>query len=270
MSLTARVRALERRAETRRVRPEARATLAALRADPAQTLTRAGMTPDPWQTRLLRGSWNRALFLASRQIGKSETGSAVALHTALTQPGSLVLITAPSLRQATECYRKAATHYERLGRPVPGKVNATFMELANGSRLLAVPGSEKTIRGFSAVSLIVLDEAARVPDALLAGMRPMLAVSGGKLLAMSTPFGRRGWFYDEFTDGSQWHRERVTAEQCHRITPRFLADERRALGETLFRQEYLCSFEDNENAVFDADDILSLGCDEPPLFPLAV
>jgi hypothetical protein len=37
-----------------------------------------------------------------------------------------------------------------------------------------------TIRGFSAATLIVEDEAARVPDDLYFSVRPMLAVSGGR------------------------------------------------------------------------------------------
>jgi hypothetical protein len=213
------------------------------------------------------------LLLASRQVGKSEVSSAVALHTALTRPGALVLITAPSLRQAVECYRKAADRYERLGRPVPGKVNATYLELANRSRLIAVPGSEKTIRGFSAASLIVVDEAARVPDPLMAAIRPMLAVSsahgGGRLLACTTPFGKRGWFHAEYTGSGEWHRVQVTADRCPRITPRFLEDERRALGERLFLQEYFCSFEDAVGQLFSTEDIMAAGCEEAPFFQIA-
>lgn len=273
MNLRAEVARLRKIADARRVNPTAAATLDALRADPAATLNRAGTAPDPWQADLLRGSWTRALLLASRQVGKSETSAAVALNTILTRPGALVLITAPSMRQATECYRKAAARYEWLGRPVPGKVNATYMELANRSRLLAVPGSERTIRGFSAVSLLVVDEAARVPDSLMAGLRPMLAVSRGRLLAVTTAFGKRGWFYDAFTSpdaaSEPWHRVTVTADRCPRITPGFLEDERRALGERLWRQEYFCSFEDASGAVFTADDIMAAGCEEAPFFATA-
>ncbi|WP_246524389.1 terminase large subunit domain-containing protein [Gemmata palustris] len=221
---------------------------------------------DPWQAALLRSHWAQCLLLASRQVGKSETSAAAALHTVLARAGALVLITAPSQRQAIECFRKAAERYERLGRPVPGKVNATFMELANGSRLLAVPGSEKTIRGFSAVSLLVVDEAARVPDALMAGVRPMLAVSGGRLLACTTAFGKRGWFYDAYSGSEPWYRLRITADKCPRITSAFLESERKALGERHWKQEYFCSFEDAEGAVFDTDDILAAGSDEAPFF----
>lgn len=202
-------------------------------------------------------------MLASRQVGKSETSAAVALHTVLTRPGSLVLITAPSQRQAVECFRKAADRYEALGRPVAGKVNATFMELANRSRLIAVPGSERTIRGFSAVNLLVIDEAARVPDSLLAGVRPMLAVSRGRLLACTTAFGARGWFHEAFTGSDPWFRLKVPATMCPRISAADLERERKALGERYFKQEFMCSFEDAVGQVFSTEDILGAASDEP-------
>ena len=49
----------------------------------------------------------------------------------------------------------------------------------NGSRIVGLPGKEATTRGFSNVSLLLFDEASRVPDDLFRAMRPTLAVSGG-------------------------------------------------------------------------------------------
>lgn len=269
MNLRAELNRLKKLAAARRANPAAAANLSALKANPLEVFQLAKQAPDQWQQRLMLDPWNQCLLLASRQVGKSETSAAVALHTVLTRPGSLVLITAPSQRQAVECYRKAATRYERLGRPVAGKVNATFMELANGSRLLAVPGSERTIRGFSAVDLLIVDEAARVPDSLLAGVRPMLAVSRGRLLAATTAFGARGWFFDAFTGSEPWYRLKVPATQCPRIGRAFLESERRALGERWFNQEYCCSFEDAVGQLFSTEDILAARSDEAP-FALAV
>jgi hypothetical protein len=74
-------------------------------------------------------------------------------------------------------------------------------------------------------------------------------------VALSTPFGKRGWFYEEWQGAGAWERVRVTAEQCPRIDPAFLAQERAALGERAYRQEYGTSFEDVEGAVFDPDDL---------------
>jgi hypothetical protein len=85
----------------------------------------------------------------------------------------------------------------------------------------------------------------------------MLAVSGGLLQALSTPFGRRGWFHDAWANGGRgWERVEVTADQCPRITPEFLAEERRALGEEWFRQEFFCRFVEAVGGVFTYERVM--------------
>jgi hypothetical protein len=79
--------------------------------------------------------------------------------------------------------------------------SALRLELRNGSRIVSLPGDETTVRGYSGVRLLVVDEAARVPDDLYFSIRPMLAVSGGRLVCLSTPFGKRGFFYEAWTEG---------------------------------------------------------------------
>ena len=96
----------------------------------------------------------------------------------------------------------------------------------------------------------------------------MLAVSQGRLAALSTPFGKRGWFHDEWHGEGDWERVKITAEQCPRISPQFLAEERRALGQRWYNQEYGCEFTECIDAVFSAADIqAALSDDIQPLFP---
>jgi Terminase large subunit, T4likevirus-type, N-terminal len=202
------------------------------------------------------------------QAGKSTVAAALALRVALLQPGSPILVLSPTNRQSGELFRKILSGYRALGRPLPATAETLHhLELANGSRILSLPGSEKTVRCFSGVSLLIIDEAARVDDALYYAVRPMLAVSKGRLIALSTPFGKRGWFHDAWHSQENWHRLRITAVECPRITPEFLAEERQALGERWFRQEFLCSFEEVIDAVFAYADIqAALSEDVQPLF----
>lgn len=195
--------------------------------------------------------------------------AALALRKALLRSESLVLLLSRSGRQSGELYRKVLDIYSALGRPVAATyASALRLELANGSRIIALPGDEATIRGFSGVSLLVIDEAARVADALYYSVRPMLAVSGGQLVALSTPFGKRGWFWEEWSGFRPWQRIQIRADQCSRIAPEFLAEERQALGDRWFQQEYCCSFEDAVGAVFSSVDIAAARSDEvTPLFP---
>jgi Terminase large subunit, T4likevirus-type, N-terminal len=226
-----------------------------------------GVELDDWQGDLLRSDSDRILLLCSRQSGKSTAAGLIALHRALYHPGSLVLILAPAERQAKENFGKVAQGYRKLGHAVaPDSYRKLGMQLANGSRIEALPGSEKTIRGFSGVDLLVLDEAARVDDSLYHAVRPMLAVSGGALIMLSTPAGRRGVFFEEWTEGVGWERYEVPAEECPRISEAFLEEERRSLPRRIFDQEYRCAFVETEDAVFSFEDVA--GAMDPGVTPL--
>ena len=210
-----------------------------------------GMSPDPWQADLLRSSSKRVLLNISRQGGKSTTAAIIALHRALHHPESLVLVLAPALRQSQELFAKIAGFYRALGRPVLAQAERKLsLELENGSRIVTLPGTEKTVRGFSGAALLLVDEAARVDDGLYYAVRPMLAVSGGALLMMSTPFGKRGVFHAEWNGGAGWDRYEVPALEVPRISPEFLEEERRNMPGPWFEQEYMCRFVEAQDQVF--------------------
>jgi hypothetical protein len=213
-----------------------------------------GVDPDPWQEDLLRSSSERILLNCSRQSGKSTMSAVIALHRALYHPGSLVLCLAPALCQSQELFGKIASFYRDLGRPVaPQGERKLSLELENDSRIITLPGSEKTIRGFSGAALLLVDEASRVDDALYYAIRPMLAVSGGSLMMLTTPYGKRGVFFDEWTGGVGWERYEVPASECPRISEAFLEEERQTVPPWVYRQEYECTFEETEDQVFTLD-----------------
>jgi hypothetical protein len=227
-----------------------------------------GIVPDGWQEDFLRSSADRVLLNCSRQSGKSTMSAMIALHRALYHPGSLVLCLAPALRQSQELFGKVAGFYRDLGRPVaPQGERKLSLELENGSRIITLPGSEKTIRGFSGATLLLVDEASRVDDGLYYAIRPMLAVSGGRLMMLSTPAGRRGVFHEEWTNGEGWERYEIPAEEVPRIPPGFLAEERAALPAFIYEQEYCCRFIETEDQLFGYDLVASSITDEvAPLF----
>lgn len=244
------------------------------------------------------------MLLCSRQSGKSQIAAALALNTALLIPGATVLLISRALRQSAELLLKVKDLWrclkgEKLPRPLwhPGSLqneiadygsalwidhlqklpqdSVLSMTFHNRSRIISLPGNADTVVGYSAITLLIVDEAARTPEILYRSLRPMLAVSEGRLVVLSTPFGRRGWFYDEWQRCQEireagqaipWQQVRVTAEQCPRITREFLAEERLAIGDRWYRQEYECEFVEAADSVFAHGDIHgALSADIMPL-----
>jgi hypothetical protein len=229
----------------------------ALALDPVELARRVGIEPDPWQADVLRSGAPRMLLNASRQSGKSTTVAILSLHTALYRPSSLCLMLSPTLRQSGELFRTAKGLLVAADAGVPlVEETQLSLRLANGSRIVSLPGQESTIRGYASVRLLAIDEASRVGDELYYAVLPMLAVSGGRLATMSTPFGKRGWWSQEWIDGGpDWLRVEVPATASPRIPTAFLAEQRRRMPARWFSQEYLCQFEEAEDAVFRFEDI---------------
>ena len=151
-----------------------------------------------------------------------------------------------------ELYRKVTTFINVMEHP-PTLVEdtKTSLELTNGSRIVCLPGSEATVRCYSAVNLIVEDEVARVSDAFNMATRPMLAVSGGRLIELSTPFGKRGHFYNTWSKQfANWHRINITADECSRIPKEFLETELLEIGQWWYAQEYQNVFNDQLDSFF--------------------
>jgi hypothetical protein len=237
--------------------------------DPVILAKRAGIEADPWQQTVLRSRAQRVLMNCCRQSGKSTMAAVLAMHTAIYQPGSLILLLSPSLRQSQELFRKCLDIYRVLNRPVAAQAESALrLELEHGSRIVSLPGKEGTVRGYSGVRLLVVDEAARVADELYYSVRPMLAVSGGTLVALSTPWGRRGWWHEEWMGADPiWQRIRVPAEQCPRIPAEFLAEERRSLGKLFYASEYQCEFVDTIDQMYSYDEVSAAITDDvKPLF----
>lgn len=224
----------------------------AIALDPVLFARTVGIDPDEWQQKLLLSTQKRIVLNCCRQAGKSTIVAVYALWQALNKPNSSVLLLSPSLRQSSELFKKVIHFYRELNKPVPANTEtALTLELSNGSRIVSLPGTEKTIRGYSGVSLLLLDEAALVADDLYRSVRPMMAVSNGRLIALSTPRGKRGFFFEAWENGGPaWERYRVTADECPRISKAFLKEELDALGSRYYEQEYFCTFHENEACLF--------------------
>lgn len=214
-----------------------------------------GLELDPWQLEIMDTEQN-TLINVNRQAGKSTTSALRAYSTASWHPGFTGILISPSLRQSGEIFRKVVEFHRKLGLVNSVRETRLTLELENYSRILSLPGAEDTVRGISAVDLIVADEASRIDDEIYVAIAPMLAVSNGTILAPSTPAGMRGWWHDAWhMGGDYWHRIHVTANDCPRISKAFLEGARATFGEHAYRQEYLGEFLANSDALFRPEDI---------------
>jgi hypothetical protein len=216
---------------------------------------------DPWQEEFLRSRDKRMLLNIFRQGGKSTMTAVLTLHQALYHPKSLILILAPALRQATEFFEKVSGAYRLLtgeGLAIGAESDRKLgIKLKNGSRVECLPGSQRTIRGFSKPDLIIVDEASQVDDALYSAILPMLTRSkeGGRLLMLSTPYGKRGTYWKLWEEGGDiWKRIRVPYTAVSWVPDSIVEEARNSLLAWEFRQEFLCTFEQNQMAVFNVED----------------
>ena len=224
-----------------------------------------GFHPDGWQQDLLRSRQNKIILNCSRQSGKSTTTAALGLHECIYRRPTVGLCVAPGIRQSGELMQKFDEFRSAVELPSDYLDEDTKLSVKfkNKNRFMALPGSEKTIRGISAVTLLLEDEASRVLDVLYKSVRPMLAVSHGRHILMSTPFGKRGHFWEIWdrrrrgvSSNGKWQWFLVSADDCPRITKEFLEDEKEEHGEQWYLQEYFNAFVDEETQIFTRSSIM--------------
>lgn len=236
------------------------ATLAkdlAAAVDPVAFGSTLSFDAEPWQRKLLRSPARRVLVRCSRQVGKTQTTSIKALHTARFNPGALVLIISPTQRQSDEMLLRIRTLHRATSGGVAklAKDSNTEMGMENGSRIVSLPGTEGTSRGFAGAKLIVLDEAARIEDDIFAAVLPMVA-SDGAIWALSTPWGRRGWFFNLHEQpGNGWERHKVTCYESGQYTPERIAEAKASVSSFVFASDYEVQFGDNDSQLFATENV---------------
>jgi hypothetical protein len=168
---------------------------------------------DPWQRQVLLSTSSTIALRVCRQAGKS---------------------CCPAERQAKELARKVREYLPKTDLAVE-RSTQTEIECSNGSRLICVPSTGATIRGYT-VSLLLVDEAAFCDDESLIAVLPMV-MDGGRTVFASTPAGRQGMFASLFLDPKVGV-ERIVVRGTD--IPRLAARVERlrvALPPTKFRQE---------------------------------
>lgn len=229
--------------------------------DASSLMRAAGYEPDPWQQKLLQSTPHRGLLLCSRRAGKSLCAAVLALHRAVTQPGTETVLLSASQQQSSELLRTVrSVHLDASIELTTEQDSARSLAVghpgARESRIISLPALPRSVRGYTA-DLLVIDEASFLEPEMYEAALPLIA-TGGDLLALTTPAGRVGWFHSAWTDETAFpgfDRIKVTAEDVPRISRTFLDEQRQQIGERAFRQEYLCEFEDAISSMFRSEHI---------------
>jgi hypothetical protein len=208
-----------------------------------------------WQRGYLRET-RPTVVLKGRQVGASLAAAALAIHTATYSDGANVVIVSPSLKQSTEITSRARAGLRRIGTPLASD-SASMLRLANGSRILSLPGTARSVRGWTA-KLLILDESAYILPETFVAARALVA-TGGRLVIQSTPSGEYGDFYEAvIADDPEWARFTVRSDEVSTISPDFLEAERRAMSPGAFATEYECAFGKLGASLFTAERIADL------------
>jgi Terminase large subunit, T4likevirus-type, N-terminal len=226
--------------------------------------------PDDSQAEVLRSKERFVALNCARQWGKSTVVAILALWMALYRGRPLIIVIGPSDRQSGELFRKVLDFIAILGPEMPATVelSKSFVTLYTGARIVALPGGESTIRGFSSPSVVIVDEAARVEEQLFVALLPMISSGGGRLILLSTPCGKRGFYYKAWTGKEAWHRIFVPATACPRISAEELEFQRRHMTHAEYRQEFFGEFMAPAGAALDPDVIRDLFTSNVrPMFP---
>jgi hypothetical protein len=215
---------------------------------------------DATQEKIHRSVHKRIMINCHRQWGKSQISSFLCLHRAIFYPRSLCLLVAPSLRQSSENFRKVLDALNLGARPDLEEDTKLSLKLSNQSRIIALPGSQRTIRGFSAPDLIVIDEDAQAEDELFEAVYPMLTSNpAGRMILASTPWLKGGHFHKLWTEeGAGWQKIRIRASENTRLDPAMLEEARLQLSPQAYARDFECEFVEAEGQIFSSDLFKSL------------
>ena len=228
---------------------------------------------DPWQKEVLAYKGN-IVVCSGRQTGKSTVVAIKAAEFVVNNPLKQVLIISVTEDQARELLQKAQLYieaaYPRVIKTGKSDTNKEKCTLKNGSiiRTKAVGQSGLGVRGFT-IDMLIADEAGFMPEDVWPAVTPMLSTTGGDIVLLSTPHGRKGYFFNSFNNPDLGFKvfyvnsvENAEKREISETWPawrkekhlQFIASERARMSVRQFAQEYLGQFVDADQ--FFPDDII--------------
>lgn len=224
-----------------------------------------GVEPFDYQKEFLDSDSNRKLFVAGRRVGKSRSAAWKALWYAITHSDAEVLLTAKTQRQSMELFRqiKSEIRSSKAEEDEWGiqRETRTEVNFSNNSRIVCLPlGRDgSNIRGYGA-DLLIVDEAAYVPEDIFQEvLMPFLAVGENQFVMISTPRGKRGFFwkrYDEAQRGeNRYFVQQVPTWENPRVPEQWVENQKKNLTPMQFKREIRGQFDENADAYFTEEEV---------------
>lgn len=161
--------------------------------------------------------FDTALFLTGRRSGKSKIASVIAAYEAVlsgkhkqVDPGDTPVVACLSTtRKQSGVVKDNIQALFSMSPILKGQIvgeTKDTLRLRNGVEILILAGDWRTCRGFNLIAVVV-DEAAmfgveatscKSDTELIRALQPGLATTGGKLIAISSPYAREGWCYQTY------------------------------------------------------------------------
>lgn len=220
-----------------------------------------------WQRDVIRGvlSFPHDIHVvkASRQKGKSVMAESIILKFAIDYKNSFSLYVSPTLKQARKVFKEINKAIKDTF--IFSKSNESLLEiqLKNGSfiQFASAEQGETALQGYTVSGIMIIDEAAFIPDDIYFAVAPMVDANSAPTLIISTPQFKKGFFYDTFVENSDTVH---SYDWCDYDTSAILPESKlqyykKKLPEIKFRQYYLGQFCDinTESTFGDFRKILS-------------
>lgn len=228
---------------------------------------------DAWQKEVIETDGNLCIC-SGRQTGKSQCVAIKACEFVVKNPKKQVMILSITEEQAINLLQKCtlymAEKYSRLIKKGKDRPTKSKLLLNNGSKIItkAVGQSGFSVLGYTN-DLLIIDEAALVSDSIWESITPTLLTSThGNIILISTPHGKKGFFYQAFhsEDFKKIYMNSVEVIEKRPISSSwtkirrekamgFLESEKKRMSIREFGQQYLAQFLEDLTQ-FYPDDII--------------
>lgn len=192
------------------------------------------------------------VICSPRQVGKSFLLMSILSYFTIAKQTTSVFIE-PTFNQCRKVYRSM---FKMLAKNnlIKSASGSTFdIELTNGSEINFRSAMQKdSLRGLTVSGVLILDEAAYIPDDVYDIVQPFTNVHKSPIVMVSTPVAKSGFFWDAFNnkDNNVYYWNRSNYDMTPMLSDEQVSRYQSSMTAPKFKTEILGQFLDGESMVF--------------------